>query len=140
MVRTLRLLVLHDVVGDGRADVARVPIGRRRGPGQQDRPAALLRHVQIAWEVGWLLHEQVDHRLVTAVRIRGDADVVAAVHVVRLHDPQLGGDASRNVRRIVYRVPGPEIGAVTRLIDTRRSELRGPNFLRLKHEPAFKLN
>jgi len=108
----LRLLVLHDVVGDGRADVARIPIGCWRGPGQQDRPAALLGHVQIAWEIRWLLHEQMDRRLITTVCIRGDAHVVAAVHVARLHDPQLGGDASRRVRRIVYRVPGPKGRAV----------------------------
>lgn len=104
----MRLLVLHDVVGDRRTDVARVPIGRRRGPGQQDRPAALLGHVQITWEIGRLLHKQVDGRLVTTVRIRGDADVIAAVHVARLHDPQLRGDASRRIRRIVYRVPEPK--------------------------------
>jgi len=68
----------------------------------------LLGHVQIAWEIGRLLHKQVDRCLVTTVRIRGDADVVAAVHVARLHDPQLGGDVSRRIRRIVYRVPEPE--------------------------------
>lgn len=106
--RTLRFLVLHDVVGDGRAGVARIPIARRRRPGQQDRTTALLGYVQIARKIGRLLHEQVDRRLGVTVGVRGDADVIAAVHVARLHDPQLGGDASRCVRRIVHRVPEPQ--------------------------------
>lgn len=101
-VCTLRLLVLHDVIDDGRGGAAQ--IGRRRGPGQPYRPAALLGHAQIAWEIGRLLHEQVDRRLVVTVSVRGDADVVAAVHVARLHDPQLRGNASRCVRRILHRV------------------------------------
>lgn len=101
----MRLLVLHDVVGDGRADVTRVPIARRRGPGEPDRPATLLGHAQIAWEIGRLLHEQVDRRLGVTVGVRGDADVITAVHVARLRDPQLSGDASRRVHRIVHRVP-----------------------------------
>lgn len=109
-LRTLGLLVLHDVVGDGRVGTTRVPIAHRRRPRQHDRPAALLGHVQITWEIGWFLYQQMDRRLVVAVGVRGDANVVTAVHVARLQDPQLAGDASRRIHGVVDRVPrqGPE--------------------------------
>lgn len=102
---TLRLLILHDIVGDRCAGVVHVAIARRRGPGQQNRPATLLGHVEVTWEIGRLLHQQVDCCLVLTVSVRGYADVVAAVHVARLDDPQLSGDVSRCVHRIVHRVP-----------------------------------
>lgn len=82
-----------------------VAIARRRGPGQQNRPATLLGHVEVTWEIWRLLHQQVDCCLVLTVGVRGYADVVAAVHVARLDDPQLGGDVTRCVHRIVHRVP-----------------------------------
>lgn len=119
---TLRLLILHNIVGDWCTGVVHVAIVRRWRPGQQNWPAALLGHVEITWELGRLLHEQVDCCLVLTVGVRGCTDVVAAVHVARLDDPQLGGDASRCVRCIVHRVPvsgEPPRWAVTWLIDMR---------------------